>query len=179
MGKKKFKVTDKRATEQEVPKIIEPERKEEVIPDAPNYADVKYEMMDDRILIQEFPPPEWIKHGGLYIGEGKTQPIDRGRIIGKGPNVKTLKIGDVIFKMSGLGAFLVAPDEETMWKFTPDNIAICEDKSFRTDKTFIACDNLQCEYHCPKSKKAKLMNKCTRFANVCDCGVFEADYESD
>lgn len=105
------------------------------IPDPPDY-EVNLDMKGDRMLIQQFPHAE--KIGSIYTPQNMELPIDKGRIIAVGPDVKNVKVGQVIFKVAGLGQQL-KDNRGKLYIFLPENAAIAVDKDFdREDAPKIA-----------------------------------------
>jgi len=111
------KVTDK----QEGGKILV---EKVIIPEPPKYDMIHIEMKGDRILVQTFPQPTQV--GAIYTPDNMEISIDRGRICKIGPDVKNLKVGDIIYKIAGLGQSLVGADK-ALYTFHPENSAIAVD----------------------------------------------------
>jgi len=95
-----------------------------LIPVPPDYSKIHIEMKGDRILVQTFPQPTQI--GAIYTPDNLELPIDRGRICNIGPDVKKLKVGDIIYKVAGLGQSLAGADKR-LYTFHPESAAIAVD----------------------------------------------------
>jgi len=101
--KDKFTVIDKRGLDREPAKIV---LEEEVkIPEAPTYSEIDIVILGERILIQDFPAAK--KIGSILTPDGFSMDINKGRVCGIGPEVKTIKVGDIISKVSDLGQSLM------------------------------------------------------------------------
>jgi hypothetical protein len=96
------------------------------IPAAPVYTDINAQMLGDRFLFQEFPQATVV--GTLHMPGMGDIGIDKARIIGVGPDVKTLKVGDIIYKCAGLGETIVT--NLGSFRFLPESGAIAIDSKF-------------------------------------------------
>lgn len=95
-----------------------------IIPELPEYDKIHIEMKGDRILVQTFPNPTQV--GAIYAPDNREVAIDRGRVCKLGPDVKDLKVGDIIYKIAGLGQSLVGADKK-IYTFHQENSAIAVD----------------------------------------------------
>jgi hypothetical protein len=128
MDNKGFKVTDKRNLPDEVDnKLAMPKAEEVEIPKTPDYSKINIKMKGDRMLLQQFPATE--KFGHLILPNGLGGDIDKGRVCAIGEDVKHINVGDVIFKVEGLGRILEDKNGD-VYIFLPENAAIAVDTSF-------------------------------------------------
>ena len=97
-----------------------------VLPPAPDYSKINLRMQGDRLLIQNIPNAE--KIGLIFTPNNAEIPIDRGRICGIGNEVKNenLKLGTIIYKVSGLGQTL-KDSQRNEYVFLPSNAVIAID----------------------------------------------------
>lgn len=130
-----------------------------VIPAPPEYNSINLEMMGDRMLIQPFPTAT--KIGSLWTPDNREIDIDKGRVCAIGPDVKNIKVGDIVCKMSGLGQSLV-DDKGMNYIFLPENAAIAVDTSF-TGKID------QCNHRNCNRFRSDTPNHCDGVANVLVC----------
>jgi len=133
-SEKKHKVTDRRSTikadslgaKEEVPPKPDPEV-EPPIPPAPDYDKIGLAMQGDRMLLQQFPHTKKIGH--ILTPESFEMEIDKARVVAIGQDVKRINVGDVIFKVTGLGQMLKGHDGEE-YIFLPEKAAIAVDTLF-------------------------------------------------
>jgi len=131
--KPKGKIIDRRGEEREektpTPQATMPIKETyPPIPEAPNYRKINLSMRGDRMLIQPFPHAE--KIGRIFTPTNVELAIDKGRVVAVGPGVKKIKVGDVIYKVAGLGQMLL-DNAGNGYIFLPENAAIAVDTDYR------------------------------------------------
>lgn len=125
-NKNKYTVVDRRGVE-EATAFTEPLidlTPVVVIPEPPDYDTLPFAMFGDRILIQNFPRVK--QYGRILTPDSVQIFIDKGRIVAVGPDVKMLKVGDIIYKVANMGQSLFT-DEGVEYTFHPENAAISID----------------------------------------------------
>lgn len=129
----KFKILDKRGEEQEIVTPTDPLidlTPVVIIPDAPDYSALPFAMCGDRILIQNFPRVK--QYGHIITPQNLEIYIDKGRIVACGPDVKKLKVGDIVYKIANMGQTLTT-DDGVEYTFHPENAAISIDTNLTPD----------------------------------------------
>ena len=124
---KSYRVVDKRGLEDETittTEILLAPEAVVVIPDAPDYSTLPFAMCGDRILVQNFPRVK--QYGHILTPDNIEIYIDKGRVVGIGPDVKLIQVGDIIYKVANLGQSLRTNDG-IEYTFHPENAAISID----------------------------------------------------
>lgn len=137
MNDKTFKTTDKRGRLKSDPIVLPDRDTQKPIPEPPVYALINAQMCGDRFLFQDFPQAE--KVGSLFMPQIGDVGIDKARVVGVGPECKRLKVGDIVYKVAGLGETLVT--NLGQFRFLPENGAIAVDSKFDGKATPIMKDN--------------------------------------
>lgn len=143
--KSKFTVSDKRGSAVEVEPVLDIDKvykrvEEEKIPDAPKPEDMNIEICGDRVMVQNFPNAN--TKGLIFIPNPNDVALDKGRVVGVGPDCKKVKIGDIVVKVAGMGQSIPMNNGFTP-SFHPENAIIGIDKAFNDLPMGIVQDDMR------------------------------------
>ena len=96
-------------------------------PPKPSRTTVRYDVCGERLLIEDFDAVE--KIGNIYLPNGaKSEELVKGKVIAIGPDVKTVRIGDIVVHVPDLGTKL--KEGKRTYLMLPENAIIAIDNEY-------------------------------------------------
>jgi len=92
----------------------------------------RYALCGDRIAFEDYNLKEKKMVGRMYMPNGVLEELAKGKVMAIGPDVTTVKIGDVIIIVPDLGTHLVDGDKK--YRVLPENSVMGIDHGFDEDK---------------------------------------------
>lgn len=96
---------------------------------------IRYSMCGDRLALREIKQKEKEMIGSLYIPtESAERAIDlaKAEVLAIGPDVKTVKLGDIIVTPHGLGTHLLDGDKK--YTVLPENAIMAIDNGYKPEE---------------------------------------------
>lgn len=92
----------------------------------------RYKLCGDRIAFEDYKLKETTKVGRIYMANAEVPELAKGKVMGVGPDVKTVSVGDVIIIVPDLGTHIT--DDKKKYRILPENAVMAIDGAFNKDK---------------------------------------------
>jgi len=93
---------------------------------------IRYEMQGVRVAMQDYLQKETTMIGRIYTPQGQTAELAKALIVAVGPDVKHIKVGDVVVTPFGIGTHLT--DGEKKYRVLPEESCMAVDLKFNEEE---------------------------------------------